>query len=115
MMSAIGLIMLVGIVVNNGIILVDYTNLLMNRGMKIKEACYKAGTSRLRPVLMTALTTIISMSTMAVGMGKGTEMSQPMAIVVVGGMIYGTMLTLVLVPCLYDAFNKEKDMTEEEL
>jgi HAE1 family hydrophobic/amphiphilic exporter-1 len=83
--------------------------------MSKKDAIIDSAKTRLRPVLMTALTTIISMSTMAMGIGKGTEMSQPMAIVVVGGMIYGTILTLVLVPCLYDAFNKEKDMREEEL
>ena len=61
------------------------------------------------------LTTIISMSTMALGFGQGAEMSQPMAIVVVGGLIYGTLLTLIVVPCIYDAFNKEKNMVEEEL
>ncbi len=113
--AMIGFVMLSGIIVNNGIVLVDYINQLRREGMSKKEAIVESGKTRLRPVLMTALTTIISMSTMAVGMGKGVEMSQPMAIVVVGGMVYGTVLTLVLVPCLYDAFNKEKDMTEEEL
>ena len=113
--AMVGFVMLAGIIVNNGIVLVDYINQLRREGMSKKDAIIESAKTRLRPVLMTALTTIISMSTMAVGMGKGTEMSQPMAIVVVGGMIYGTMLTLVLVPCLYDAFNKEKDMTEEEL
>ena len=113
--AMIGFVMLAGIIVNNGIVLVDYVNQLRREGMSKKDAIVDSAKTRLRPVLMTALTTIISMSTMAVGMGKGTELSQPMAIVVVGGMIYGTILTLVLVPCLYDAFNKEKDMTEEEL
>jgi HAE1 family hydrophobic/amphiphilic exporter-1 len=113
--AMVGFVMLAGIIVNNGIVLVDYINQLRREGKDKKEAIIESARTRLRPVLMTALTTIISMSTMAVGMGKGTEMSQPMAIVVVGGMIYGTILTLVLVPCLYDAFNKEKDMTEEEL
>lgn len=113
--AMIGFVMLSGIIVNNGIVLVDYINQLRREGMSKKDAIIGSAKTRLRPVFMTALTTIISMSTMAIGMGKGVEMSQPMAIVVVGGMIYGTILTLVLVPCLYDAFNKEKDMTEEEL
>ena len=107
--------MLAGIIVNNGIVLVDYVNQLRREGKAKKDAIIESAKTRLRPVLMTALTTIISMSTMAVGMGKGTEISQPMAIVVVGGMVYGTILTLILVPCLYDAFNKERDMTEEEI
>ena len=113
--AMIGFVMLAGIIVNNGIVLVDYVNQLRREGMGKKEAIVTSAKTRLRPVLMTALTTIISMSTMAIGMGKGVEMSQPMAIVVVGGLVYGTILTLVLVPCLYDAFNKEKDMREEEL
>ncbi len=113
--AMIGFVMLAGIIVNNGIVLVDYVNQLRREGMAKKDAIVESAKTRLRPVLMTAITTIISMSTMAVGMGKGVEMSQPMAIVVVGGLVYGTILTLVLVPCLYDAFNKEKDMTEEEL
>ena len=113
--AMIGFVMLAGIIVNNGIVLVDYVNQLRREGMSKKEAIVTSAKTRLRPVLMTALTTIISMSTMAIGMGKGVEMSQPMAIVVVGGLVYGTILTLVLVPCLYDAFNKEKDMREEEL
>ena len=64
---------------------------------------------------MTALTTIISMSTMAMGMGRGAEMAQPMAIVSVGGLVYGTLLTLIVVPCIYDALNREKDLREEEI
>ena len=107
--------MLAGIIVNNGIVLVDYVNQLRREGMAKKDAIVEASKTRLRPVFMTALTTIISMSTMALGFGNGTEMSQPMAIVVVGGMIYGTLLTLIFVPCLYDAFNREKDMREEDL
>ena len=113
--AVIGFIMLAGIIVNNGIVLVDYINQLRRGGMAKKEAIIDSAKTRLRPVFMTAITTIVSMSTMAVGMGQGVELSQPMAMVVIGGMIYGTLLTLVLVPCLYDAFNKEKDMTEEEL
>lgn len=111
----IGFVMLAGIIVNNGIVLVDYINQLRRGGMDKKEAIIEAGQTRLRPILMTALTTIISMSTMAVGVGSGSEMMQPMAIVTVGGLIYGTLLTLFVVPCIYDAFFRNKCMVEEEL
>ena len=113
--AMIGFIMLAGIIVNNGIVLVDYMNQLRRKGMDKKDAIIKAGKTRLRPVLMTALTTILAMSTMAMGLGKGSEMMQPMAIVEVGGLVYGTLLTLFVVPCLYDAFNRNKSMVEEEL
>jgi HAE1 family hydrophobic/amphiphilic exporter-1 len=113
--SLIGFVMLSGIIVNNGIVLIDYINQLRRQGMAKKEAIVEAAKTRLRPVLMTALTTIISMSTMAVGMGRGSEMAQPMAIVTVGGLVYGTLLTLVVVPCIYDALNREKDMREEDI
>lgn len=113
--AMVGFVMLSGIIVNNGIVLIDYINQLRREGMSKKDAIVEASRTRLRPVLMTALTTIISMSTMAIGMGRGTEMSQPMAIVVVGGLIYGTLLTLVVVPCIYDAIHKDKDMREEDI
>ena len=113
--SMVGFVMLSGIIVNNGIVLVDYINQLRREGMSKKDAIIESGKTRLRPVLMTALTTIISMFTMALGMGQGTEMGQPMAIVVVGGLLYGTLLTLIVVPCIYDIFNREKDMREEDL
>jgi HAE1 family hydrophobic/amphiphilic exporter-1 len=107
--------MLAGIIVNNGIVLVDYINQLRREGMEKKEAIIEAGKTRLRPILMTALTTILAMSTMALGMGSGSEMMQPMAIVTVGGLVYGTLLTLIVVPCIYDVFNRNKSMVEEEL
>lgn len=113
--AMIGFVMLAGIIVNNGIVLVDYINQMRKEGMSKKEAIIESGKTRLRPILMTALTTILAMSTMAMGMGSGSEMMQPMAIVTVGGMIYGTLLTLIVVPCIYDAFNREKSMVEEEL
>ncbi len=113
--AMIGFVMLSGIIVNNGIVLIDYIIQLRRGGMAKKDAIIESSKTRLRPVLMTALTTIISMSTMAMGLGQGTEMSQPMAVVVVGGMVYGTLLTLIAVPCLYDAMNRDKDMTEENL
>ena len=83
--------------------------------MEKKEAVVEAGKTRLRPVLMTALTTILAMSTMAAGLGSGSEMMQPMAIVEVGGLVYGTVLTLFVVPCIYDLFHRNKSMVEEEL
>ena len=113
--AMIGFVMLAGIIVNNGIVLVDYMNQLRREGMDKKEAIVEAGKTRLRPVLMTALTTILAMSTMALGLGSGSEMMQPMAIVEVGGLVYGTLLTLFVVPCIYDAFNRNKSMVEEEL
>jgi HAE1 family hydrophobic/amphiphilic exporter-1 len=83
--------------------------------MEKKAAIIEAGKTRLRPILMTALTTILAMSTMALGIGSGSEMMQPMAIVTVGGLVYGTLLTLIVVPCIYDVFNRNKSMVEEEL
>ena len=113
--AMIGFVMLAGIIVNNGIVMVDFINQLRREGMSKKDAIIESGKTRMRPILMTALTTILSMSTMAVGLGNGSEMMQPMAIVTVGGMVYGTLLTLIVVPCIYDVFNREKSMVEEEL
>lgn len=112
--ALIGFVMLAGIIVNNGIVMVDYTNQLRRRGFDKKDALVEAGKTRLRPILMTALTTIIAMFTMALGLDSGSDMVQPMAVVVVGGMIYGTLLTLIVVPCIYDAFHRNKSMVEEE-
>ena len=105
--SILGFIILSGVIANNGIVLVDYTNKLIEGGMKRREAIVEAGRTRIRPILMTALTTIFAMSTMAIGVGMGAEMSQPMAVVTIGGLTYGTLLTLFVVPCLYDLFNKK--------
>ena len=113
--SMIGFVMLAGVIVNNGIVLVDYINQLRREGMDKKEAIVIAGRTRLRPILMTALTTILAMSTMAMGLGSGSEMMQPMAIVTEGGMLYGTLLTLIVVPCIYDLFTRNKSMVEEEI
>ena len=113
--SMLGFIMLAGLIVNNGIVLIDYINQARREGMSKKDAIVDAGKTRVRPILMTALTTILAMSTSAVGLGEGSEMMKPMAIAIIGGLIYGTILTLIVIPCLYDAFNKEKNMVEEEL
>lgn len=108
--AMIGFIMLSGIIVNNGIVLVDYTNQLRKDGMAKREALMEAGKTRLRPILMTAMTTILGLSTMAIGFGMGGEMIQPMAIVTIGGLIYGTLLTLLVVPCMYDILNRKKEI-----
>ncbi|MCR4441577.1 MAG: efflux RND transporter permease subunit [Peptococcaceae bacterium] len=107
----IGVIMLAGIVVNNAIVLVDYINTLRRRdGLPRKEAILKAGPTRLRPILMTTLTTILGLVPLVLGLGEGSEMSAPMATAVFGGLSFSTLITLVLVPCMYiileDAKNK---------
>lgn len=107
MTSAVGVIMLVGIVVNNGIILVDYTNLLLDRGFKMKEACLEAGTSRLRPVLMTTLTTILGMIPMCFETEGSAAMVQPIAVSVVGGLTSSTFVTLFFIPVLFSLVMKE--------
>lgn len=112
--AMIGFVMLCGIIVNNGIVLVDYTNQLRISGMEKKEALVEAGRTRLRPVIMTALTTILGLFSMALGRGMGADMVQPMAIVVIGGLIYGTLLTLFVVPCIYDVLNRRKMKKFEE-
>ena len=113
--AMIGFVMLSGIIVNNGIVLVDYINQLRRGGMEKKDAIVEAGKTRLRPILMTALTTILGLMPLAIGMGMGADMVQPMAIVTVGGLVYGTLLTLFVVPCIYDILNRNKSMVEEEL
>ena len=110
-MSMVGLIMLVGIVVNNGIILVDYTNLLRDRDIPMLEACFQAGVSRLRPVLMTTLTTILGMLPMCFASEGQAGMVQPIGIAVVGGLTSSTFITLIVIPVLYSVFMKQKPKT----
>ncbi len=107
--SLIGFLVLSGVVVNNGIVFVDYVNQLrLEEGLSKHEALVKAGRDRIRPILMTALTTILAMSTMALGVGMGAQMSQGMAIVTIGGLSYATVLTLFLVPVLYDILHRRE-------
>ena len=113
--SMLGFIMLAGLIVNNGIVLIDYINQARREGMSKHEAIIDAGRTRLRPILMTAMTTILAMFTSAIGIGDGSDMIKPMAIAIIGGLVYGTILTLIVIPCIYDAFNREKSMVEEEL
>ncbi|MGN1434039.1 MAG: efflux RND transporter permease subunit [Ruminococcus sp.] len=112
--SLIGFIMLCGIIVNNGIVLVDYINRLRREGKERVEAIVEAGKTRMRPILITALTTILGLSVMALGIGTGAEMMQPLAIVCIGGLIYATFMTLYIIPVIYDAFNKKELRKVEE-
>lgn len=105
--SVIGILVLVGIVVNNGIVLVDYINQLKAKGMSAYEAILLASQDRLRPILMTALTTILGLFPLALGIGEGTEMNQPMGIAVIGGLVTSTLLTLYIVPIIYSLVDKE--------
>ena len=100
-----GLIMLAGIVVNNAIVLVDYINNLRGRGIARNEAIFKAGPVRLRPILMTTLTTVLGLTPLALGIGEGAELQAPMAITVIGGLSFSTLLTLVFIPVLYTLFD----------
>lgn len=104
--TAVGLLILVGIIVNNGIVLVDYTNLLRKRGQNLEDACVNAAKNRLRPILMTTLTTVLSLVPMAFFPGEGSEMVQPIGQTVFGGLTFGTLMTLFLMPTLYFIFNK---------
>lgn len=104
LMAMIGLVMLIGIVVKNGIVFIDYANLNRERGMSIDKAIISAGRSRLRPILMTTATTVLGMIPMAIPRGSGSEMWQPMGITIVGGLTLSTLLTLLYVPALYSIF-----------
>lgn len=106
--AMIGFVMLSGIIVNNGIVFIDYTNQRIAEGVEQHEALVEAGRTRLRPIIMTALTTILGLSTMAIGFGMGADMVQPMAVVTIGGLLYGTLLTLIVVPCIFDLFHRRK-------
>ena len=115
--SMIGFVMLAGIIVNNGIVLIDYVNQLRAEGVPKFEALVEAGATRLRPILMTTLTTVLGLSTMALGLGTGAQMMQPVAIVCIGGLLYATLMTLFVVPAIYDMMNKKEihTVSEEEL
>jgi len=105
--SLVGFVMLVGVIVNNAIVLVDYINQLRIEGMERIEAIREAGAARMRPILMTALTTVLGLSVMALGTRDGSEMMQPLAIVCIGGLLYATLMTMFVVPVIYDIFNKK--------
>lgn len=109
-----GLIILVGVAVNNGIVLIDYINQLRDGGYTIREACVEATKTRLRPILMTALTTIFGLIFTAIGLNNGAELLQPLAVTAIGGLLYATILTLVVIPIIYMAFNHRKVKKEEK-
>ena len=115
--SLIGFVMLVGVIVNNGIVLVDYINQLRLEGMGRREAIIEAGVTRLRPILMTSLTTILGLVVMAFGKDVGTALMQPVALVCIGGLLYATLMTLLVVPCMYDILSRRnlRKVDEEEL
>jgi hydrophobe/amphiphile efflux-1 (HAE1) family protein len=113
LISLIGSVMLVGIVVKNGIVLVDYTNLMRDRGLSLVQAVVVSGKSRLRPVLMTTLTTALAMIPLAMGIGEGAEIWQPMGVSIIGGLMFSTMITLVLIPVVYTLFGANRMRREK--
>ena len=112
--SLIGFVMLVGIIVNNGIVLVDYINQQRLAGMGLREAIIDAGVTRLRPILMTSLTTILGLVVTALAKNAGTALIQPIALVCIGGLLYATLMTLFVVPCMYEILNKKELHQVEE-
>jgi len=108
LISMIGSVMLVGIVVKNGIVLVDYTNLMRDRGLSLSQAVLSSGRSRLRPVLMTTLTTVLGMLPLAIGFGEGSEIWRPMGVAIMGGLTFSTVITLVLIPVVYTMFGANR-------
>lgn len=106
--ALLGFVMLCGIIVNNGIVLVDYINNLRLEGKERREAIVEAGKTRMRPILITAITTVLGLSTMALGIGTGSEIMQPIAIVCIGGLLYATVMTLYIVPVIYDILSKKE-------
>lgn len=115
--SLIGFIMLTGIIVNNGIVLVDYINQLRLEGLERRTAIVEAGVTRMRPILMTTITTVLGLIDMAVRKSAGTALMKPIAVVCIGGLVYATLMTLFVVPCIYDIFNKKelRNVREEDL
>jgi HAE1 family hydrophobic/amphiphilic exporter-1 len=111
LVAALGAVLLIGIVVKNGIVLIDFTNLMRDRGLELYEAIAVSGKSRLRPVLMTAATTILGMLPLALSTGEGAELWRPMGITVIGGLVFSTMVTMVIVPVMYGlmAHHGERD------
>ena len=114
MIAAIGLVMLVGIVVKNGVVLVDFINLMRDRGLELSEAIAVAGKSRLRPVIMTALTSILGMLPMAMGIGEGSETWAPLGVTIVGGLFVSTMVTMILIPVLYAVFVRRGERDKQQ-
>lgn len=115
MICLMGFLVLSGVIVNNGIVFVDYVNQLRIGGMEKREALVETGKTRMRPILMTALTTILAMSVMAFSKDVGSEMGKGMSVVVIGGLVYGTLMTLFIVPVLYDIIYRKKEMKQVDI
>ena len=113
--AMIGLILLAGVSINNGIVIVSRITQMRWEGMSKPDAIIDAARKRIRPILMTAISTIFAMGVLAFGIGEGTEMMQPMAVATIGGLLYATAMTLFIVPILYDLFHRNKDITKEDL
>jgi HAE1 family hydrophobic/amphiphilic exporter-1 len=114
MFTAIGVVMLVGIVVNNSIVLVDYTNLLVKRGMPVREACVAGGAARMRPILMTTLTTMLGLAPMAFSTGENSQMIKPIGLTVLGGLASAMLITLFFIPVIYSFFNEKRPKQVKE-
>ena len=112
--AMLGFLVLSGVVVNNGIVFVDSVNQLRLEGMEKRDAIVETGRRRIRPILMTALTTILGLFTTALAVGQGADLLQPMAVVIIAGLAYATLLTLFIVPALYDIFRR-KELKRVEL
>ncbi len=108
MISVIGIVVLAGIVVNDAIVKIDYTNQLRKRGLCLRESIMEASRVRLRPILMTTVTTVFGLFPMSLGLGRGSELQQPLAISVIGGLILATFLTLILIPLAYELAEEKK-------
>ena len=108
-MGVIGMVMLVGIAVNSSIILVDRIGQLRESGLSLTDAIAEAGQQRIRPILMTSLTTILALVPMALGIGEGASLSSPMAVAVIGGLTTSTLLSLIVIPCVYYVFENAKN------
>ncbi len=109
-MAVIGIIMLAGIAVNNSIILVDRINQLIRDGMDRRDAILQAGQQRIRPIIMTSLTTILALLPLTIGFGESASLRSPMALAVIGGLTTSTLMTLVVIPCVYDVLDRFKDL-----
>jgi multidrug efflux pump subunit AcrB len=114
MFSIVGIVACVGVVINNGIVLVDYTNTLRARGMKVREACLEAGRRRLRPILMTSLTTILGMAPIAFFPGAGADTIQPIGKTFVGGLFVSTFMTIFVTPVMYSVLNSRRGIKQEQ-
>ncbi len=106
--AVIGAIVLAGIVVNNGIVLIDYINILRSRGIEKTDAIILSGTTRLRPIMMTTLTTVLGLIPLALAAGDGAEVQAPLAVVVIGGLTLSTLLTLIVIPIIYSVLDDTK-------